>query len=85
MQVDEEQEYEFGETEEKTFATLMDSMRGAGMATSLLCLAHCLACIAQLFAANPSGLCAPSCSRYRAPQSALSFIMKVITFIMKYL
>lgn len=54
-------EYEFNDVEDRTFASLMSSMQGAGAAASLLCLAHMMACTAKLFVRSvPTGQCATS-------------------------
>lgn len=61
-------DYEFDTVEQKTFSSLMDSIRGTGTATALLCLGHFMACAAKLFsAAEPSGQYAPLNSEHRHP------------------
>lgn len=55
-----EDEYEFNTVEHKTLSNLMDSIRGAGGATVLMCVSHSMASAAKLFSPTvPSGECAP--------------------------
>eukprot|EP00892_Ulva_mutabilis_P012745 jgi/Ulvmu1/9843/UM056_0085.1 len=43
-----EVEYEFNAVEHKTLSALMDSIRGASAATTLMCLSHCMAFAAKI-------------------------------------